>query len=288
MKYQKSHQNNSTTGRAQKQSLSRAALVYLKLALGDDVTKRVDADTPPLGEGITDKRPLRKPGGGRYTWGELLRNRDLIKKLVFSWRRRKGGALDRRHKRGTKKYQHEMDVEKKVFTTLQRCDGAGWDVRFIDETVRHGMFVCDRPTALGSKLRDKDDKLILGDWSNRLPQARSGQVTQSEAAVWHEPSSFRGGTYEARLLSGPLQFVNHACHDCATHTMLNFGFRDGGLQQRAAQLMPGTEITIDYGIEEYNKWCRGPKCQRDKWDFIPAGSVWKGFEVCEEGVFVPK
>lgn len=281
MGFKKCQRTTTVKGKIQNTSKSRRALVHLKRLLGDDVAKSNEENTPPIGEGVTNKTPLRKTDGSRYDWEELAGDPDFVRKQIYTLRSRDGS---RYYKKGNPKYKREDHDAAAVIKILQSI-GPDIEIRYIDENTGYGMFVGLRPTAYDSTLNDKDGKPLMVEWSR--PMSRNdGGVTQSEASVVG-PGFLKGQTLD-HLLNGPLQFINHGCSDCATHFTGEWTKNKIGIKQRAAQLMPGTEITLCYGIPEYDQWCQGPNCQNDKWDFIRAGGVWKGFKVCEEGVFVPK
>lgn len=280
MRYQKGHRNNSRKGKIQNASKSRRALVHLKRLLGDSVTKSNEKNTPPIGEGVTNKPPLRKTDGSRYEWKELAGNPEFVREQIYTLRGRDGS---RYYKKGDPQYKRE-ELDATAVTGILESIGPDLRIQHIDENTGHGMFVAVQPTAYDSALNDKDGKPLMADWSR--PISENDGVTQSEAFV--VGLGFLKGKRYDHMLNGPLQFINHACSHCATHFAGEWTKNKIGIKQRAAQLMPGTEITLCYGIPEYDRWCQGPICRKDKWDFIPAGSVWKGFKVCEEGVFVPK
>lgn len=281
MGLQKRQRAVSRKGKIQNASKSRRALVHLKRLLGDSVTKSNEESTPPIGEGVTNKPPLRKTDGSRYEWKELAGDRGFVRKQIHRQRVKDGGRF---YKKGSPKYTQEKNDADKVIEVLESI-GPDIEIRHIDENTGHGMFVALRPTAYDDTLNDKNEKPLMVEWSRPISK-NDGGVTQSEASVVG-PGFLKGKTYD-HLLNGPLQFINHACSDCATHFAGEWTKNKIGIKQRAAQLMPGTEITLCYGVPEYDQWCQGPNCRKDKWGFIRAGGVWKGFEVCEEGVFVPK
>jgi hypothetical protein len=243
------------------------------------MTNSYEVGTPPLGEGVTNNPPIRKTDGSRYTWRELVGDRAFIRKHIYRWR---WCGKRRYYKKGSAKYKQENNDADEVIRVLESV-GPDLDIRHIDDKTGHGIFVALRPTLYNDTIKDSAGNALVAKWSNPLP--KNDTVTQSEASVAGS-GVFRGKKYD-HLLNGALQFINHACPVCATHHAGEWTKDNVGIKQRAAQLMPGTEITLDYGVEQYDRWCRGPKCQPDKWQYLEGGSVWNGFRVCDEGVFVP-
>lgn len=131
-----------------------------------------------------------------------------------------------------------------------------------------------------------------------LSTARACTRTNASSSKWEV--STQSSTHELRRTSsqqthdtGTPQFINCACVHCATHRPAK-DWRT--FDQAWFQIMPGVEITVDYGHDDFP--CRGPFCRKDLWSVAPPGTTYNGAVVreptlperkqCIVGAFVPR
>lgn len=264
------------------------AMAWLKRLLG----QRVDVESPtclalvPTGMG---EPPVFKPDGTKYTIMEITP--DLVRRHVY--RHRNGGLQsdERYYKKGTPKYKHEERVARAVIgwvRELQAAQAGGlYEIRGCSFGqgligLRHG--------SLGDTVCKADGTPLRPMYSRTRSVGREivcgGKRTQSQVDV-HGHGLHQGRTVHL-LLCGTAQFINSACKDCATHTFDNWGYGGGVLKQRWQQLLPGTEMTLDYNYTDKKARhpCGGPFCRTEHWQHVPTGASYKdgdGREVVVRG-----
>jgi len=272
----------SRLGKAQRQSLSRQVLLVLKRLTGTDINALAAGNALPLdATGGTQRGVCMEPRDIYSLTPEFIRQN------VYTWKR----PGYRQYRRGTKAYKDENNLVMHTCKLVQEIQDARaqglYELRPMPGNMGHGLFNL-RHTNNGHVLTTSTGEILRADFSNPLTvdakkdTTLRGEVTQSEVDVNDALcTAMRGGKKTHRFLNGLLQYVNHACTDCATHTSgdnWTCGASSSGVVQRWWQLLPGVEITICYGEDDMYE-CYGPHCKPELWRQLVHGQSHKGFRV---------
>lgn len=261
------------------------ALAWVKVILGEDINSQ-HADSTPLSVRLL-QAPMLKPNGERYSLDEM--DDDFVKKRVFRF----GGTTpnDRYYRKGSQQYEREKWVAKKVVALLNKAREAERKQLFKIVRVEFGQGLVNlQYTDIGHILRGHDGQILVPEWTRPI-SATGGQMECQGLCTPSQVDVDGQGIHQGRKvhfgLCGLMMNVNTACSTCCTHKSVNWGHgtekdpKKRGFVQKWYQLLPETEITVNYGYTnpQANHPCRGPFCRPSHWQHVPAGETF----VCKDG-----
>ena len=272
----------SRLGRVQSKSRSRQVLLMLKWVTGTDLNALAADNELALDATGATQREVCKDPCDVYSL-----TADMIRHNVYTWVR----PGYRQYRSGTARYKRENDVARdtsKLVEEIQNAQKKGlYQLEPLPGNMGHGLFNL-KHTEFANTLKTSSGAILRATFSNpltvdgRKDTTLRGNVTQSEVDVNDTMSGNRKGCKKVhRLLNGLLQFVNHACSECATHESgdnWTCGPKSLPVLQRWWDLMPGVEITICYGDDDMHE-CYGPFCKPERWNKIVYGESHNGKRV---------
>ena len=262
-----------------RRSTAFKALTVLKRLMGNRVD--VDAaDCLALNATKVAEAPFYKKDGSKYDLHEITPT--LVKQAVCRHVMKNGERTKYRFYLKGAQHEREKKVMRSVNMWVKDLQAAKEQLLYEIRGCRFGEGLFNlRHSDKGHTLTTSTGEPLQPRFSC-IQHASGKEIVHRGARTQSQVDVHGAGIHQGRLvhlaLCGTPQYVNHACSECATHDEINWGHgKDGCFVQRWLQLLPGVEITLNYGYEDEdaNHPCSGPFCRPEKWCHVLPGSLIK-------------